>query len=450
MLKQYQNALNTLLGYCKAKDKWEVGFDDPPYDRILPLAKKYYGDLWSYDLFHNLLSHHLYQQKDTVLNGQTAKAIIDNIEDVLHQNMQDIFIIAPLKGAWISSSVVIGDFAIVKTSGGTAYFPSALPQNEIITEIASITGFTEDRISEAIAKITFSRAKDLLSCPLLIVKRYGQYNAFGDLGYCHFLFRYLNRFIRLVASHNKVTQDRKHLGWVEADQFFCIDRSHNYNHYPIRDTLSLNYNLTFLTNEENQTALKKIIDLFESKEANELQVTYFRSMKFYNSGLTNQEFSVDAISQQLLNTLIAAETLLSFTTRGEKKSKLAHVMTGLTEVDEANKSRFIKAVIEAYIDRSSLMHAGKQELSKYMIDMQTDRRESESLTILSELMTLILIKFPDWYEEIAAQGSGREFLLLWQEKIKGYIPMVKYTLFQRLVSRIIVFLQKISKVKTEH
>jgi hypothetical protein len=450
MIEHYRKALFTLSGYCKAKEKWDVDFDDPPYTQLLQVAAKYYGEIWSFDQFDGLLNFHLSQLKSKTITTEIVQQIIDDIQRKLRNNMEKVFLIIPLKGAWIKSTIDTDYLAIVKTTfDNFGLVPQSFAEIDIVQEVASITGFTEERISRAFNNIKESRAKDFLSCPLLIIKEFGQYDVIGNIDYSHYILKYLNLFIRLIASYNRINPEKKYLGWTKADHFFSIDEKHNYHHYPLREIITLNYDLSFMTDPSNQEILKKIIAIFKTKGTDELQNIYFRSMRFYNSSLSGSEFSKDAVSQRLLNTLIAAETLMSFSTRGEKKSKLAHVMIGLAKVKDAKKVLYYKAVIEAYLDRSSLLHSGKQELSKYIIDIETDKKESESLSLLSELMSYILIKFPDFYREIAFDGLSEQYLLRWQQKIKPFIPIIKYNGFQKIISRLIVLLQRFARLKPD-
>jgi hypothetical protein len=139
-----------------------------------------------------------------------------------------------------------------------------------------------------------------------------------------------------------------------------------------------------------------------------------------------------------------------FTTRGEKKTKLANVMVDLLTVREPERQINFDAIIEAYNDRSWLVHSGKQDLSKYIVDSISEKRESQSLLILDHLMANILTKFPDWYFEISNRSTPVEYLNEWQDKIKLLLPNSKqYNIIQKVLIWMIEGLKKVGKIDQE-
>jgi hypothetical protein len=252
-----------------------------------------------------------------------------------------------------------------------------------------------------------------------------------------------------LASYYKARPSFQTLTFVEANHFFCFDKVDNYNHYPIRDFIELAYDLSFLADAAGQDVLRKIVNIFERSGFDDLQLLYFRAMKFYSNGLRKYSSSFDTISARLLNTMIAAEMLLMFSTRGEKKSKLANIMLGLAGISGPQRQVYYDAIIEAYRDRSSYVHSGEQKYSKYEFDRETDKRESDALDIFTELMSAILVKFPDWYAEILGSAAPSEYLEKWQQKVSAYIPEVKYNLIQRVIWKTIQSLKKIERLKSD-
>lgn len=233
MIKVFKAKMITLLGYCNSKSLAIVDFDDPPFQPFLNAAATYYAETWSYELFDSYfqrdLENHIINRKDDnyLLN------LIEEIADFLKLNVQDVFIIIPLKGSYIDKSVSIGNLSIIRTiTDGDALTPPSLPTIQIIKEINQITGIESVRLAHAFRSIMHSRASGFLRCPLLILQKNGQYLEIATPDYVRYLMKYYNIFLRLVATFNNA-KPNSHFTWVKAEHYFCIGSRDNYNHYPL-------------------------------------------------------------------------------------------------------------------------------------------------------------------------------------------------------------------------
>ena len=144
--------------------------------------------------------------------------------------------------------------------------------------------------------------------------------------------------------------------------------------------------------------------------------------------------------------MIAAETLLIFSTRGEKKKKLAHAMLGFASIANHDREKYFASIIEVYSDRSSLVHSGSQDTSKYTLSRIDSSKKSHSLSLLNKMMLSILTEFPKWYFEIEKETTPDKYLVKWHERIRRYIPVERYNSIQKLIIKIINWLKKIGKI----
>ncbi len=446
MKEKLKNSIRTLFGYCRAKNKWDVDVEDPPCEKVLEIAFKYYNDVWSLQQYLYFLNEALAVEKTKTLTDDDIYGIIDRIFHKLEANKGDVFIIIPLKGATLKSPFSINNFHFINANGGMFSKPNAV--DDIVQEVVVTTGMDEAKVKRDISAFVHGRASDLPSTPMLIIKEVGQYDEIGTLEYCSFVLKYINLFINTLAAHNKIKRSPFSTEWVKANHFFCTDGNRNYNHYPLREMIYVNYEVDFLRDPNTQKIFSDFNNIFRDKQ-NTLQELFLRSMKFYNRGLIGSEFSIDDISYKLLNTLISAETLLVFSTRGEMKSKLAHALIGLNSVAEIDRKKYFDAIIEAYKDRSWLMHSGKQELHKYIKEIGASEQESESLQLLSEMMAKVLASFPNWYLEISNSTSYENYLSEWEKKVKSYLPTLEYNLLQKALLYVIRFIRWIGRLKDD-
>jgi hypothetical protein len=439
--------IRTVFGYCNAKKKHFIDFNDPPYQQLINSATKYYGKIWSYDQFDDRFSEYLGKLIGTNISDKQIELIITDIGNFLNSNMEEVFIFAPLKGAWIEKTFAIGNISIVKTiDSNMGVVPASLPRSQVISEIHHLTGIDKIRISKALSTISHSRAPDFLTCPLLILKRFGQYDEIYNISNTNFLLEYYNVFLRVMALGNSVQKTNKHTKWVDAEHYFCLDKQHNYHHYPLRGTLSLDFDFSFLAQKNNPQILQSIINLFETQQYNSLQVLYFRAMKFLSNSLKGTDNSKEDISFRILNILIAAESFLVFTTRGEKKNKLAHILVDYLNIPEPDRSKFISSIKEVYTDRSGLVHAGIQNMGKYILNYSTNSLESESLIVLQDLVSQVFLTFPDQYAKIAKTTTQEKYLDLWKETVLKFVPKTEYTFYQKKILDLIFLLRKVGRL----
>ncbi|TWI77945.1 hypothetical protein IQ13_4187 [Lacibacter cauensis] len=447
MLKNLQSRIGTLLGYLAAKGLNELSFDDPPNQPMLNAAQNYYDDVWSFDLFNDYFERGLKEQIRNRKDDIYISNLIGDISTYLQLNIETVIIVVPLKGAYIKKSVTIENISIIKTiTDGNAVTPPTLPISDFIKEVSQLTAIPDIRIRKAVAQITDHRAPGFLSCPLLIIQTKGQFIELTSQFL--YLIKNYNIFLRLLAAFNQEKVNR-HTIWLKAEHFFAIGSWANYQHAPLMNSINVPFDLSFLLKPSNQLILKQIISIFESKSLDNLQSTYFRALRFFNFSIDGQSPPFNEISFKILNILIAEETLMMFSTRDEKKKKLANIMVVLSNIPVADRQKYLNAAIEVYNDRSGLVHSGKQQLSKYKLDQETQKLESKSFEHLNEMMLAILTHFPQWYAEIQVTASPIQYLEEWKKKVASYIPEEKYSAWQKLAIRVIYFLKKNAKIHSE-
>jgi hypothetical protein len=443
-------ALKTLFGYCKNKKQWEVSFNDPPYNKLLELAGEYYDslDIWSYDLFEHFYEKEVYAiQNKSVLSDTDAETFIDVIEKHLRNQLEDVYYVIPIRGARIKQTVVIGDVIILQTQTED-FFPATRPLNDILNEISKVTAIDKKKLEDHIVHVQTHNSKDFLGAPLLIIKIHGQFASIGTIGYALFIINTYFTFLRILCSKNAAKEYYLGKTVTNSNHMFCVGKnSNNFMPFPANDRNILYYELDFLHDVANQKIFENFVALHKSKIQDSLRAAFFRSMKFFAWGLKGSAHSNDDIALRLLFTTISAETLLLMgSTRGERKGKLANIMIGLNAIPESDQEQYSNAIIEAYKDRSGLVHAGAQDFLKYSYDIITDSVESKSLSLMSKMQVNIITSFPTYYNRIASTTNHDKYLEEWVKDLKSFTKEQKYNLYQRIILWAIQVLSKSAKL----
>ncbi len=445
--------INTLFGYCKSKNIWEISIDDKPYELLIYDAQIYFTDLqiWSFDLFDNFFVQRFltFKTKSSITTSD-IDSLIDLIETDLKANIQKNITIFPLIGAVISNSVFIGDFAIIATNNNDSVFSKNREQDDIIKEINTFSQIENEKIKDAIVDVC-RVSNGFLEYPLLVLIANNQFHNVANIDRAYYIIKRLISFVRVLSVYAKSKESifgKNEL--LKCKHFVCVGEKLNSTHLPIHFDFELKFDLDYLSNSDYQNRLKDMKLVLESGQ-NDLRIRYLKSIKFLNWALQGREFAIDDLTLKVLFSLISAETLMIGDTSGEKKMKLANaiITTANTTklLTETELENYRTLLIYLYKDRNSIVHFGEQYFFKYTKDYITDKKDSEGLDICIYLMSDILVNFPsNFYNNCLAVNPAKP-----QDEWIKYLVSIKYRIQYNMWQKIGLFLrngiEKLFKLK---
>lgn len=406
-------------------------------------------DIYSRDVqeFHNSFAEFCYQTIDTynseyfiswfeqrinnhsvvIPSSSEINQIIDDFLTWIPQSIVDCYLIIPLPFAEIKKSVSLGSgsFIINPYPDNTTWLRHATKKSTDIIgrEIEKCLNFQKNdiHITKELADFEKYYSKDILTHPLLIVTHRNLFENVCEYAVRYSLYAKMCIKIVLSVSNANTTIGGRSINYQESEHIFICSKKHTLtSRYLSSPQNYFCYTLDLLHEQENKGYLINLLSLWDNTMP--LACLLRRAiMNFcWDADPRARTFEHNSIKILMLFTGIEI-LLLNFSKRGEKKNKIAQIMSNLYDGHIYEKNQIEQAVINLYNARSLYIHEGKNSSHKYIAHFNEYGNfvtDDDSLKIVEDVFFNILINFPTKENDLLHRATGLEE---WQDKCKAIL-----------------------------
>ena len=308
---------------------------------------------------------------NTIPGEEFFATLINNFLHILQDASETCFMLIPLQFSVIKNNVYLGDGTFIITPFRYEKKSISIKTNKkksshICQRISKSIGLSagDKTISDYLIDFEKCYSKYILYHPLLILPQCDIFENVKEyaLGLALYAQNCLN--IILIAKNKGAFVDRgTPLDYEEIKHIFIYSKQAGITSIPIWNHQNyFPYNLrTIATNK------KCFLELLSVWNINtELAIAFRKSMRFFCWDVERLSRPLEYDSIRIQMTFTGIETfLLSFSSNGEKKKKIAAIMSKLYSGRFYSKKKIRESVINLYKARSNYIHAGINSSYKY-------------------------------------------------------------------------------------
>ena len=395
-------------------------------DILAPSVNQYHNDIANFCIQQISLfnSEFFLTWFDKTVNSYQGNRIpdeayfIDQINDFLRelQNAsEECFLIIPLQFSLLDKNIYLDNNCFILSSvnnGSNKFFlgTGRKSSRHICRWLSKRIGLdkTDHTITNYLIDFEKYYSKYILYHPLLVVCQRDIFENVKD--YSVWLALYAQNCLKVILIAKNRNADMEHgvpVDYENMKHVFVYSKRAHISSIPVwRHQNYLPCDLQRIASMRK--AFCELLELWNIDT--ELSHIFRKAIRFFCWDVERLSRPLEYESILIQMTFTGIETfLLSFSNRGEKKSKIATLMCRFYRGRSYTKKQIRDSVITLYQSRSDYIHSGKNSSHKYqphLTDSLDFKPADESLIIVRRVFANILMDFPRRHEELLRKSSG--------------------------------------------
>lgn len=359
-MRLLNNFAKAFLYYSKRIDSAELNYnDDKPLANLIEKIAVHprFENVYGFEITEHLLCSYVQRpevrSKDSYSN-EDADELLNTLFQNLSLNIQDHWVLIPLRGAYLSKTIRFKEFAFITCN-----------YDEQVDTLRLLSKTTHKRTKDLINYTKTRKSQGFFNHPLLAVRVRHQHE------YAHYSAR------KIAFYTNSILQT---IYWAKVFPSYKLPLRSNFFNEPVEHLMifgkedwqtrympfhfnpDCNINLDWLDIKSFQRMFDNLFECYlRNSPGDKLTVRFRSGIKFFKKAIESEERNdlFEGLGLSILHSTIAAETTL-LENNDPKRARLSFLLPRLVKLPDATPQECSELINEIYTLRSDFVHDGAE------------------------------------------------------------------------------------------